>query len=46
LNYNVPEKEVLIDPEKALIGLENVSIHNAINKLNANRATKKSKSTV
>ena len=47
LNYNVPEKEVLIDPEKmlidpkkALIDLENVSIHNAINKLNANQATK------
>lgn len=40
MNYNVPEKEVLIDPEKALIGLENISIHNAIDKLNANQATK------
>ena len=40
LNYNVPEKEVLIDPKKELIDLENVSIHNAINKLNANQATK------
>ena len=40
MNYNVPKKEVLIDPEKALIGLENISIHNAIDKLNANQATK------
>ena len=40
LNYNVPEKEVLIDPEKALIDLENISIHNSIDKLNANQATK------
>lgn len=40
MNYNVSEKEVLIDPEKALIGLENISIHNAIDKLNANQATK------
>ena len=47
MNYNVPEKEVLIDPEKvlidpkkALIDLENISIRNAIDKLNANQATK------
>lgn len=40
MNYNVLEKEVLIDPEKALIGLENISIHNAIDKLNANQVTK------
>lgn len=47
LNYNVPEKEVLVDPEKvlidpkkALIDLENISIRNAIDKLNANQATK------
>lgn len=40
MNYNVPKKEVLIDPEKVLIGLENISIHNAIDKLNANQATK------
>ena len=41
MNYNVPKKEVLIDPEKVLIGLENISIHNAIDKLNANQAPKK-----
>ena len=48
MNYNVPEKEVLIDPEKvlidpkkALIDLEKISIHNAIDKLNANQAPKK-----
>ena len=47
MNYNGPEKEVLIDPEKvlidpkkALIDLENISIHNSIDKLNANQATK------
>ena len=40
MNYNVLEKEVLIDPEKALISLENISIHNAIDKLNANQVTK------
>lgn len=47
LNYNVPEKEVLIgpekvliDPKKALIDLENISIHNSIDKLNANQGTK------
>lgn len=40
MNYNVPKKEVLIDPEKVLICLENISIHNAIDKLNANQATK------
>ena len=40
MNYNVLEKEVLIDPEKALIGLKNISIHNDIDKLNANQATK------
>ena len=47
MNYNVPEKEVLVDPEKvlidpkkALIDLENISIRNAIDKLNANQATK------
>ena len=34
-----PEK-VLIDPKKALIDLENISIRNAIDKLNANQATK------
>ena len=34
-----PEK-VLIDPKKALIDLENISIHNSIDKLNANQATK------
>ena len=32
---------MLIDPEKALIGLKNLSIHNAIDKLNANQAPKK-----
>ena len=31
---------MLIDPEKALIGLKNISIHNDIDKLNANQATK------
>ena len=31
---------MLIDPKKALIGLKNLSIHNAIDKLNANQATK------
>ncbi|WP_204909017.1 hypothetical protein [Mordavella massiliensis] len=31
---------MLIDPEKALISLENISIHNAIDKLNANQVTK------
>ena len=35
-----PEK-VLIDPKKALIDLEKISIHNAIDKLNANQAPKK-----
>lgn len=47
MNYNGPEKEVLIDPEKvlidpkkALIDLENISIHNSIDKLNANQGTK------
>ena len=40
MNYNVPEKEVLVDPEKVLIDLENISIRNAIDKLNANQATK------
>ena len=34
-----PEK-VLIDPKKALIDLENISIRNAIDKLDANQATK------
>lgn len=48
MNYNVPEKEVLVDPEKvlidpkkALIDLKKISIHNAIDKLNANQAPKK-----
>ena len=40
MNYNVPEKDVLIDPKKALIDLVNISIHNSIDKLNANQATK------
>lgn len=47
MNYNVPEKEVLIgpekvliDPKKALIDLVNISIHNSIDKLNANQGTK------
>ena len=31
---------MLIDPKKALIDLDNISIHNSIDKLNANQATK------